>query len=66
MIYEEGKIAQIEIEVNKDEEFTNTQLKDGKLGVKVEVLGSSELPDGIEFRYQGSYLPKYGNKYFFD
>ena len=61
--YEEGKIAKIEIEVNKDEEFTNTQLKDGKLGVKVEVLGSSELPDGIEFRYQGSYLPKYGNKY---
>ena len=61
--YEKGEVAHIDIVVKKDEVYTNTQLKEGKIGIKIEVEGLGELPDGIEFQYGGSFLPKYGNKY---
>jgi hypothetical protein len=61
--YEKGEVAEIIINITQDDEYTNTQLKDGKIGIKIEVVGSEELPDGIEFLYNGTFLPKYGNKY---
>ena len=55
--------AQLEITVEKDEIYSNTQLSDGSIGIKIETNNNEDLPDGIEFIYQGIYLPKYGNKY---
>ena len=61
--YSENANAQLEITVEKDEIYTNTQLSDGTLGIKIETNNGEDLPDGIEFIYKGIYLPKYGNKY---
>ncbi len=61
--YSENEIAEIIIAIEKDQEWTNTQLKNGKIGVKIMVTDDDPLPDGIEFRYNGVFLPKYGNKY---
>lgn len=61
--YSENEIAEINITIEKDTEWTNTQLKNGKIGVKIMVKDDYPLPDGIEFRYNGVFLPKYGNKY---
>lgn len=61
--YSENEIAEINIEITQDVEYKNTQLKNGKIGVKIMVSGDDHLPDGIEFRYNGVFLPKYGNKY---
>lgn len=61
--YQENTNAQIEIIVEEDETYTNTQLANGVIGVKIETTDGSDLPDGIEFSYEDLFLPKYGNKY---
>ena len=55
--------AQLEITVQQDDIYTNTQLSNGSIGIKIETNNGEDLPDGIEFLYEGTYLPKYGNKY---
>ena len=59
----EKEIAVIEIEVSQDDEYVNTNLSDGTLGIKIEVIDETDLPDGLEFVLKGQILPKYGNKY---
>ena len=61
--YEEKETLTLEISVTKDDGFTNTKLSEGKIGIKIEVLGGKTLPTGIVIKYGGSYLPKYQNKY---
>ena len=61
--YKENVNAQLEIVVEEDSAFENTQLSNGSIGIKIETNDGTDLPDGIEFVFEGSYLPKYGNKY---
>lgn len=59
----EKEVAIIKVEVSQDNEYVNTNLSDGTLGIKIEVIDETDLPDGLEFVLNGQILPKYGNKY---
>lgn len=61
--YNEDEVVNLIIEVTKDLTYTNTQYEDGKLGIVIELEDGSNLPEGIEFEYNGARLPKFGNKY---
>ena len=61
--YNEEETINLNIEVSKNNIYTNTQYENGKIGIVIELEDGSNLPDGIEFEYNGARLPKFGNKY---
>ncbi|MBQ8293548.1 MAG: hypothetical protein IJX78_07115 [Bacilli bacterium] len=62
--YTEEEVINLNVEVLKDANYTNTQYENGEIGIKLELADGSSLPNGIEFSFNGiKYYPKYGNKY---
>ncbi len=63
--YYEDENAKIILNLVSDDYWTNTNLIEGKVGIKIEsIISGGKLPDGIEFVcYGNSYFAKHKNEY---
>lgn len=63
--YYDDELAKIVVNIEEDDIWTNTNLLEGKFGIKIEsIVENGKLPDGIQFIYKDKiYYPQSKNKY---
>lgn len=62
--YPDDEEATLNVSITQDDEWFNTKLSNGNLGIMIKAGGGGKLPDGIEFKFNGvSYYPLNDNQY---